>query len=691
MSDYVIFAVLGLGSGAVLGMLALGILLGYRGSGVVNFSQGAIAMYVAYVWYGLRTSGGYLLPVPGLPKDVQLCGQAGCGTAVALTISMATAALLGLILHLLVLRPLREAPMLARVVATTGFMLLLQAVIGYRFGTNTVSVPRLLPESGEVEMLGAQIAGDRFILTGITIVLAIVLTLFFRRTRFGLATRAAAENEKGASLLGYSPSFQAGVNWVLASLLAGIGGILIAPLTQLTPTAFSLLIIPALAAALLGRFASFGITAAAALVIGMLQSVLTNLPNSISWFPSVGTQDALPFVAIIVAIFFLGKSLPTRGMVLEARLPSAPSPTRVGIASGSAALVVVGVLFFVVSSALRIAMINSIVAAVLCLSLVVLTGYVGQISLFQLALAGISAYSLCALTTDLGIPFPLAPLLAALVATAAGLIAATPALRVRGVNLAIITLAGGYAIQSFFFNNPTYTGGTTGAATEQPRLFGIKFDFAQGSDIGTPAFGILCLVVLGIASLGVINLRRRPTGRRMLALRANERAAAASGVNVAATKFMAFGLSSFIAGLAGTLMAYQQTQVSGPFDALSSISFLAIAYLGGITGVAGSFVAGTLVSGGVWFWVYQTYLFGDNAVEVFNLIAGLGLILVAIFNPEGAVGATRATIELIKGKIRTRRKVETPPPPPTAADPKPSPFTAETPSALATTGGRRDA
>jgi len=690
VSDYVIFAVLGLGSGAVLGMLALGILLGYRGSGVVNFSQGAIAMYVAYVWYDLRTTGNYLLPVPGLPGGVQICGDTGCGTGVSVAASLATSAVLGLILHWLVLRPLREAPMLARVVATTGFMLLLQALIGYRFGTDTVSVPRLLPESGQVEMLGARVAGDRFILTGITIVLAIALTLFFRRTRFGLATRAAAENEKGASLLGFSPDFQAGVNWVLASLLAGIGGILIAPLTQLTPTAFSLLIIPALAAALLGRFSSFGVTAVAALVIGMLQSVLTNLPNSVSWFPRVGTQDALPFVAIILAIFFLGKSLPTRGMVLEPRLPSAPAPTRAGIISGTAALVVVGALFFVVSSALRIAMINSIVAAVLCLSLVVLTGYVGQISLFQLALAGISAYSLCKLTTDFGIPFPIAPLLASLVATAAGLIAATPALRVRGVNLAIITLAGGYAIQTFFFNNPTYTGGSTGAVTDPPHLFGLKLDFAQGSNIGTPAFGILCLVVLGIAALSVVNIRRRPTGRRMLALRANERAAAASGINVAATKFMAFGLSSFIAGLAGTLIAYQQTQVSGPFDALSSISFLAIAYLGGITGVAGSFVAGTLVSGGVWFWVYQTYIFGDNAVEIFNLIAGLGLILVAIFNPEGAVGATRASFELVAEKIKARQKVKNPPPSSPPVEPRRPRFeTAEQPSA--STGGQRDA
>jgi branched-subunit amino acid ABC-type transport system permease component len=641
MSEYTVFALLGLGSGAVLGLLAIGILLGFRGSGVVNFSQGAVAMYVAYVWYDLRTTGKYLLPIPGLPSGVRVCGSQGCGTGVSLIISLLTSAALGLVLHWLVLRPLREAPMLARVVATVGFMLLLQAIIGYRFGTTTVTVPRLLPESGFVTLFGAKIGWDRFILAAICIVMAAALSLFFRYARFGLATRAAAENEKGASLLGFSPDFQAGVNWVVASLLAGIGGILVAPLVQLSPTAFSLLIIPALAAALLGRFSSFMVTAVAAIVIGMLQSVLTDLPNSVSWFPSVGTEDALPFIAIIIAVYTLGKSLPTRGAVLEARLPSAPAPSSRSIWVGGGLYIAIGALFFLMSSALRVATINTLIAAVLCTSIVVLTGYVGQISLIQMALAGVSAYALCEATTHLGIPFPISPILCALVAAAVGLIAATPALRVRGVSLAVLTLAGGYAIETFFFNNPKYTGGNRGAVAAQPRLFGLRLDFAQGATVGTPQFGILCLVVLAIASFGVANLRRRPTGRRMLAIRANERAAAANGVNVAATKFMAFGVSAFIAGLAGCLIAYQQTNVSGPFDALSSVTFLAIAYLGGITSLSGALAGGLLASGGLGFYFYQTYVFGSNAVEVFNLIAGLGLILTAIFNPEGISGATR--------------------------------------------------
>src|SRR5260370_15073404 len=126
----------------------------------------------------------------------------------------------------------------------------------------------------------------------------------------------------------------------------------------------------------------------------------------------------------------------------------------------------------------------------------------------------------------------------------------------------------------------------------------------------------------------------------MLALRATERAAAAAGINVAATKFMAFGISAFIAGLAGCLIAYQQTTVSGPFDALSSIGFLAIAYLGGITSLSGAFVAGTLASGGLWFYLYQTYVFGSNPVGGFNPNAGLRLILTALFNPGGPPGAT---------------------------------------------------
>ncbi|MXP24169.1 ABC transporter [Gordonia sp. HNM0687] len=654
MSNYVIFALLGMGSGAVLGMLAIGVLLGYRGSGVVNFSQGAIAMYVAYVWYQLKTTGIYMLPVPGLPSGIQVGDSTGANTAVSLILSLFTAAALGLILHFLILRPLRTAPMLARVVATIGYMLLLQAVVGYRFGTTTVSVPKLLPDTGTVEVLGAQIGIDQFVLAAISIVLAVVLAAFFRYTRFGLATRASAENEQGAILLGFSPDFQAGVNWVMASVLAGVAGILIGPLTQLTPTAFSLLIIPALAAALLGRFTSFIITAVAAILIGMTQGLLVELPSKLSWFPAVGAQDALPFIVIIIAIVFVGKSIPTRDMSLEARLPSAPPPGRIGVYSGAAFFVILGLLFLVMGSGLRVAAINSIIAALVCLSLVVLTGYVGQISLFQLAMAGVAAYMVAYLATKVGIPFPFAPIIAALVASVVGVIAATPALRVRGVNLAIITLAGGYAIETFFFNNPKYTGGSSGAKVPQPEIFGFNLGFVQGAVVGTPQFGIMCVVVLAVSALGVANLRRRQTGLRMLAMRANERSAAASGINIASTKFMAFGFSAFLAGLAGCLMAYQQTQVSGPFDALSSVGILAIAYVGGITSISGSLAAGAIAAGGLSFYVYESYIYADNAVVIFNLIAGLGLILTAIFNPEGISGATRDGARAVDRLVRGR-------------------------------------
>ena len=159
----------------------------------------------------------------------------------SLALSVLTAMLLGLAVHFLVFRPLRHAPALAKVAASIGLMLALQSIVSYRFGTETVSVPSLLPKGTAFTYQGVLFPVDRLIIAGIAIAVAVVLWALYRFTMFGLATRAAAENERGAMILGYSPEFQAGLNWMLATVLAGMGGILVAPLTNLTPTGSTLL------------------------------------------------------------------------------------------------------------------------------------------------------------------------------------------------------------------------------------------------------------------------------------------------------------------------------------------------------------------------------------------------------------------------------------------------------------------
>lgn len=636
ISAYLLFALLGLGSGAVIATISLGIVQIYRGSGVVNFAQGAMAMYVAYVYYDLYENGDYLLPIPGLPNRIHV-GNLGVGGSIA--VALATAAVLGLLAHLLVFRPLRHAPALAKVVASVGITLVLQAVIVLRFGTNTVSMGAVLPDDTHtITVLGSHLPVNRLYLAGIVIIAAAGLAAVYRHTQFGRATRACAENEKGAALLGYSPDFQASVSWILGSVLAGLGGIVVAPIITLSPMTFPLLVAPALAAALAGRFTSFSIIAAAALALGMAQSVVMKLAIDFSWFPQVGGQEALPFLLIVTIMFLVGRSVPGRAVLLAGDLPFAPKPRHVMPMTLVSTAIVVAVLFGF-SGGYRLAVINSLIGALLCLSLVVITGFVGQISMAQIALAGTAGFTLTVFANDWGVPFPIAPLLAAGVSTALGVAVAVPALRIRGINLAVVTFAAAVAVESVYFDNPKYTGGYNGSRIPSPSLFGVDLGISRGADFPRPIFGILALVVLLLAAVGVATLRRSALGRAMLAVRANERAAAASGVNVAATKIIAFAVSAFIAGIAGTLIGYQRGTLSAEsFGVFTSLTVLAIAYLAGISSVSGAMIAGVLATGGIGFYVLER-AFDIGSYE--TLIGGLGLVVTAVLNPEGISGGVR--------------------------------------------------
>jgi ABC-type branched-subunit amino acid transport system permease subunit len=398
------------------------------------------------------------------------------------------------------------------------------------------------------------------------------------------------------------------------------------------------------------------------LVIGVLQNELTNLPNKMHWLPSVGLPEALPFLLVIVVMFLLGKSLPERGAAIEGRLQAVPQTHR-RILLPAVAFTVVAVALYVVSASYRLALVNSMIGAIVCLSLVVVTGYIAQISLFQMTVAGVAGYLLAGFASGIGIPFPLAPILAAMGAMLVGLLAALPALRVRGVNLAVVTLAGGWAIERLIFNNPDYTGGFDGAKVPAVSMFGHALPFSKGRTTAQPAFGIFVLCVLTLVAICVSNLRRSATGRRLLAVRTNERAAASMGVNVAWTKLVAFGIASFIAGVAGCLISYQQTHLSASsFSAFVSVSFLAIAFLGGITTVVGGLVGGLLFAGGLMTVLLDHLIFSrsKNGAALQDLIGGVGLILTAILNPEGIAGAVRLSVQQAVSGVRRLRTAAVP-------------------------------
>ena len=642
MTDYLYYLLAGTGAGAIIAALGLGLLITHQGSGVVNFGFGAMSAWSAYVYADLRR-GAYPFPFPGLPARYHFAGG-DVGFRWAMLLALITAVLLGTAVYLLVFRPLFRAPALAKVVASIGLVIVFISLIERRFAESKgLRVKAILPDEPVTFAKGITLPRDGLWLTAVVLVLGAGLWAASRYTRIGLVTRAAAENEKGAVLLGYSPTFLAGASFVLSSLVGAFVSILAAPMIQLSSGIFTFLyLIPALGAVLIGKFRNIWPTVVTGMAIGMVQSTFTKMQGDISWFPRYGARQGLPFVVIIIAMVVLGERLPERGSVDTWKLPAVP-PAKVTALSVAVPVSLAIAGLFVLGPLWRGAIITSTIAMVLALALVVLTGFGGQTSLAQMAFAGVAGFALSKLAMRWDIPFPIAPILAALVATVFGVLVGFPALRVRGTNLAIITLAGGVAISEFVFKNPDFIGdaSTGGAPVPNPKLGGWDLGLILGNKASRPVFGVFLVVIAMLLALAVTNIRRSASGRRMLATRSNERAASAVGISVSRVKLQVFATSSFIAGIGGCLIAYRFGSVSdASFGTVASLTALAIAYLGGITCVSGAVASGITAASGVAFYGMAQLTGSLGRWEAF--IGGVLLILTAVLNPEGIAGGIRA-------------------------------------------------
>ncbi|MEL7210683.1 MAG: branched-chain amino acid ABC transporter permease, partial [Actinomycetota bacterium] len=300
---------------------------------VINFAHAALGMYIAYAYYDLRQSGELVLPILGLPDRIPIVDRPTVFTAMLVCALLAAA--VGAVVYLLIFRPLRQAPPLARVVASLGLMTYLIGLVGLRFegaGATALRIDGPLP-TDLWTIAGVQAPADRWLLAVIAVLIAAALWATYRFTSFGLATRASAENEEGALLLGVAPTPLGLVNWMVAVVVAGIAIIAAAPVTGLDPGATSLLIVPALGAALLGRFEDVWITLLTGLGIGMLQSELFNLQADADWLPDIGLQQGVPFLVVLVALVWRGSSLPGRDAIAPGSLPPAVPPTRTSATS----------------------------------------------------------------------------------------------------------------------------------------------------------------------------------------------------------------------------------------------------------------------------------------------------------------------------------------------------------------------
>jgi branched-chain amino acid transport system permease protein len=640
MHEVVLFALLGLGSGALTAALALALVVNYRGSGIVNLAIGAVAMVAGYAFWSLKTG---------------LYGP-HVGTVLSFVLALVVSLVFGVLMELLAFRPLRTASPLAKLVASLGILLVAQAAILLAFGPFPKTEPAILPNR-QVTLFGYSTPLVNLILAGIVIAAAVVLTAVYRWSRFGLETKAAFENETSAMLVGLSVNRLSMTNTVLASGIAGAIGVLAAPVTQLDSQVFPLAIVPALAAAVFASFTSFGIACAAGLAIGAAQNILY-YASTLSWFPTdhgvalPGVQQVLVLFLMVVALFWRGDTLPQRGELVEKRLPIAPRPERV---ARSAIIALVGgtLALIVLPFDFRQALVNTVIAVALTVSVIVITGYVGQVSVVQLALAGGAGFIVSHLATDAGIGFPAAPIIAAVGVTILGLLIAVSALRVRGVQLAVVTLAAAVAIQQFWYANITLGGGELGAPVPQPHLFGLDIGndaSFRGIDgkLPSPVLGFVILATTILLCVLVANLRRSTAGQRMLAVRSNERAAAAAGINVRNVKLTAFALSSFIAGIAGAMYAYNFGSVSETtFGALAALGVIAFAFVGGITFISGAVFAALISTEALFPHAFDKW-FGLSGTWAL-LLGGIGVVFNLVLYPEGAAGAA------FKKKMKRRR------------------------------------
>ena len=567
---------------------------------------------------------------------------------------------------------MRGAAPLVRLVATLGVLIVLQGLAGQKLWDNDFhQVDQFLPTHNYTlhEWFGFDgamgrvvVQEDRLILLGIAIVLTFALWAFTRFTRIGLAISASAENERAVSALGWSPNFLATVTWAIGGATAGFAGILLAPNAGLSLTVFTIVVtVSALAVALIGGFSSFPLTLLGGIALGIAETEVLTYSSDISTFlhdtlgienGATGLQRALPFLVIVVVLVVRGKALPLRSHVLE-RLPDLGS----GVVTRWFLVVIVGGLLllngFAFDAKWSTAVYTTLIVGVFILSIVVLTGYAGQLSLAQYAIGGLGALVASRLVGQEHWPAELAFLAGVVFAILVGTVFAIPALRTRGVNLAVVTLGLGFAVQQVVFSNQYFTG-DFGSVTTIGRIsvFGWDVSAADHPD----RYLVVCLGVFVIAALMVANLRRSGSGRRLIAVRNNERAAASLGISVFGAKLYAFSVGAAIAAFAGILLAFKDsTVVYTRYDPFQSINTVGNAVAGGVGWVLGAVFGGNLAPGGL----------GSIPLDWIDLgswlitIGGVTLILIVILNPNG-IASVVLNDERGIGKLRLRLR-RTPP------------------------------
>jgi ABC-type branched-subunit amino acid transport system ATPase component/ABC-type branched-subunit amino acid transport system permease subunit len=579
----------------------------YRGSTVVNFAVGAYGLLGAYAFYQLHNAG---VPV-----------------FFALVLGLAVGAAVGGLTYVLIIQRLLKAAQLARVVATLGVQIVILEALALHYSDSVLFPPKLIA-THEVHVFGAVIDSSQLWMFGVAVVLTAGLWAAYRYTSFGLQTSAVAENGRAAAALGRSPQMIGLANWMLGGLLAAFAGILITPTLGLSVGGISLLLVPALAVCLLGGFRNFWLILLGGLIIGIGESELTRSVSKYSW--GFGWPQAFPFLLIVIMLLVRGRSLPDRSFV-AARLPAVGSgKVRLPLVGGALGACVVALLLLSGEGAAALAV--SLSGGIIVLSIVTVTGYAGQLSLAQVSISGLGAFIAARFAYDLDLSFWWALLIGVAAILPIGALVGLPALRARGVNLAIVTLGLGLVIDIVVLGNTSYTNGYIGLLVKPPSLFGYSLNSTSFPN----RYAGLCLFFFAVAGFMVSNLRRGRVGRHLLAVRGNERAAAAIGLDVTSVKLYAFIVAAGLAALGGILLAFQSQSVQftnvSPTDSITYLSFVVI---GGLGYISGTPFAAMLLPYGFLAWVGSLIFTSSNIQVYLALAGGIGTVVILLADPDG--------------------------------------------------------
>ena len=605
-------ALLGVVLGALSGLTAMGLVLIYRASRVVNFAQaefGGLATTVAVV----LTNG------TGLPLWL------------GMLLGLVAALLTGVVTHEVVVRRLFRAPRLILTVATIGVAQLVAA--------GEIYLPHVYTQLRPLDTFHTHLpmhfwlgpihfGSDAVLVLLVVPVMLVLLGAFLTRSDVGTAVRAAAEAPDRALLLGIPVRRLSLLAWTLAAGLSGVGSMLAAPVVgpQIGVASGPLVLLAPLVAAVIARMESLPVALFAGIGLGIVQ-------QSIFWnYPSSSTVDVVFFLIVLGALLLQRRRMSRQDegalgdhvAVREVRPIPKPlqglTEVRVARIGGAAllALVVVAVPLLV-SDPHRGLLAYMAIYCIVAASLVVLTGWSGQISLGQFAFVGLGAGMTGALLVNEHADMFLALVIAAGLGALSAVVVGVPALRIRGLFLAVTTLAFGVPVSTFLLNSGHFAW-LSPASVPRPLLLNR---FSLDDPL---TFCYLCIAVAVLAVVLARNFRNGRVGRAVVAVRDNERAASMFGIEPVRAKLTAFAFSGALAGMAGALyvVALRGIPFSG-FDPEQSLVVFTMVIIGGAASLPGALLGAVYVESA------QYFLTGAAQL----LATGAGLLVLVLFVPGG--------------------------------------------------------